>query len=105
MDIYVMDYDILRGTKDDLYNGLFESIPVCFKNKRYINMYVESIPKEQEILLSKQNGSIVVMHVYKVVYFDRKIFVIVNNTDGDLRSMEKESKENVKDSIIRTMSS
>ena len=97
MDIYVMDYDVLRGTKDDLYNGLYESIPVCYKNKSFINMYVESIPKEQEILLINNKDSVIVMHVYKVVYYDRKVFVIVNNTDGDLRSMEKEPKENVQD--------
>ena len=105
MDIYVMDYDVLRGTKDNLYNGLYESIPVCYKNKKFINMYVESVPKEQEILLLDTNKSMVVMHIYKVVYYDRKIFVIVNNTDGDLRSMEKESKEKVQVNTIRTMSS
>ncbi len=105
MDIYVMDYDTLRGTKDHLYNGLYESIPMCYKNKRYINMYVESIPKEQEVLLSNQNGSVIVMHVYKVVYFERKIFVIVNNTDGDLRSMQKETKKDVQDNNVETLSS
>jgi len=105
MDIYVMDYDVLRGTKDDLYNGLYESIPVCYKNKKFINMYVESVPKEQEILLLDTNKSMVVMHIYKVVYYDRKIFVIVNNTDGDLRSMEKSSKALPHESAARVRAS
>ena len=94
MDIYVIDYDVLRGTKDELYNGLYESIPVCYKNKSFINMYVESIPKEQDVLLINNKDSVVVMHVYKVVYYDRKVFIIVNNTEGDLRSMDISSKEN-----------
>jgi hypothetical protein len=40
------------------------------------------------------------MKVFKVVYYERKIFVIVDNTEGDLRSIVKETKEEVKDNKI-----
>ena len=90
-----MDYDILRGTKNNLYCNLYENIPFCFKQKKYVNFEVESIPKENEIILMRINGVMTVMSIFKVVYFDWKIFVIVNNKEGDLRSMGAESKEEV----------
>lgn len=91
--IYVMDYDILRGTKDSLYCDLYENIPLCFRMKKFVSIEVESIPKEQEILLMKKKGTLMAMHVFKVVYYEWKIFIIVNNTEGDLRPMEKEYEE------------
>jgi hypothetical protein len=100
-----MDYDVLRGTKDNLFRDLYENIPLCFKERKFINMNVESIPKEQEIILYKKNGSLIVMKVFKVVYYERKIFVIVNNTEGDLRSMEKGAREQDEDDNIRAISS
>ncbi len=95
MDIYVMDYDTLRGTKDDDYTDLYESIPLCYKNNRFVNMEVISIPKENEIILLQRNGSILAMHVYKVVYYQSKIFVIVNNTESDLSNLETKHEEDV----------
>ena len=105
MDIYVMDYNVLRGTKDDLYNGLYENIPLCYKSRSFINMSVESIPKENEILLLDTKGSVIVMHIYKVVYYARKIFVIVNNTDGDRRSMKKSSNDTSHENTARVRAS
>ena len=99
-----MDYDVLRGTKDDQYIELYESIPVCYKNRNFMIMYVESIPKEQDVLLMNNKDILVVMHVYKVVYYDRKVFVIVNNTDGDLRSLDKSSKEHSHEIFARVKS-
>ncbi len=88
--IYLMDYDVLRGTKDDLFLDLYKSIPSCFKARKYVTLEVESVPREKELILMRQNGSLIAMSVYKVVYYEWKIFVIVNNTADDLRSMATE---------------
>jgi hypothetical protein len=88
--IYVIDYNVLIETKDSLFFNLYEKIPLCFKNKQFISIEVESIPKEQEILLLRKNGSLMSMDVFKVVYYEWKIFVIVNNAKGYLRPMEAE---------------
>lgn len=93
--IYVMDYDVLRGTKENLYHDLFENIPICFNKKKYITIEVESIPKENEIILYHKNHTLMVMSVYKVIYYEWKVFIIVNNTEGDLRSMEKSAIKEV----------
>ncbi|MDD4834679.1 MAG: hypothetical protein PHC44_08095 [Lutispora sp.] len=98
--IYVMDYDVLRGTKDNLYCDLYKNIPMCFKQHKFINIEVESIPKEKEILLVRGKDSLMAMHVFKVVYYEWKVFVIVNNTESDLRPMEKESKENNSKEVV-----
>ena len=105
MDIYVMDYDTLRRTKDHEYSDFYKSIPVCFKNRQYINMEVESIPREKEVLLLKRNGSIQAIHIYKVVYYERKIFVIGSNTESDIRPMADGSMGNVIKSGIGAFSS
>lgn len=88
--IYVIDYKVLRGTKDILHCDFYKNIPMCFEEHNYTNIEVESIPKEKEILLFKRNGELVAMNVFKVVHYEWKVFVIVNNTESDLRSMEKE---------------
>ena len=91
--IYVMNYDVLRGIKDNFYCDLYENIPLCFKQKKYESIDVESIPKEKEIIIKRKNGSLMVMSVFKVAYYEWKIFVVVNIIKGDLQLIENESKE------------
>lgn len=81
--IYVIDHDTLSGT--------YEKIPLCFKKRQFFCVEVESIPKEKEILLLRRNGALMSMAVFKVVYYEWKIFVIVDHTEDDqLQSMESE---------------
>lgn len=89
--IYVMDYDVLMGTKENLFHNLYENIPYYLKQFKFVNIEVESIPKEKEIILMKKNNSLIAMTVFKVVYYEWKIFVIVNKPEGDLRLIQKES--------------
>ena len=89
--IYIMDCDVLRGTNSN--HGIYENIPMCLKQGKYVNIDVESIPKEKEVILMKKNNSLKAMSVFKVVYYEWKIFVIVNNSESNLRLVEKESDE------------
>lgn len=98
--IYVMDHDVLSGTKDRLFFNLYEKIPLCFKNKQFVSIEVESIPKEHEILLMRINGSLMSMNVFKVVYYEWKIFVIVDNTKGDLRTIKPQNEDVISNGVL-----
>ena len=93
--VYLLDYDVLRGVKDNLYRDIYETIPLCFKEKKYESYDIESIPKEKEIIIMKarKGNSLMVMSVFKVVYYEWKIFVVVKIMEGSLQSIEKESTE------------
>ena len=91
--IYVMNYDVLRGIRGNFYYELYENIPLCFKQKKYESIDVESIPKEKEIIILRKNGSLIVMSVFKVAYYEWKIFVVVNIIKGGLQLIENESRE------------
>ena len=101
--IYVMNYDFLRGIKDNFYCDLYKNIPLCYRQNKYESIDVESIPKEKEIIIVRKNGSLIIMSVFKVVYYEWKIFVVVNIIKGELQLIENEFKEEMPmlvDSII-----